>query len=203
MIVVRFADDFVVGFQHRHEAERFLVELRERFAKFGLELHPDKTRLLEFGRYAGRNRQDRGDGKPGTFNFLGFTHICGKTRKGWFTVFRQTIRQRWQAKLKAVSAELRRRMTEPIPKLGAYLRSVVAGHVRYYGVPFNGASIGKFRHEIGRRWWVVLKRRGNTRHLPWRRMEKYIQRWLPPARICHPYPAQRLGVITQGKSRMR
>ncbi len=203
VIVVRFADDFVVGFQHRHEAERFLVELRERFAEFGLELHPDKTRLLEFGRFADKKRRDRGDGKPGTFNFLGFTHSCGKTRKGWFTVLRQTMRQRWQAKLKAVAVELRRRMHEPIPKLGAYLRSVVAGHVRYYGVPCNGPSIGKFRFEIGRRWWRVLKRRGQSHHLPWSRMEKYIQRWLPPAHICHPYPSQRLGVITQGKSRMR
>ena len=113
MVVVRFADDFVVGFEHREEAERFLTELRERFARFGLTLHPDKTRLIEFGRYAARNRRARGDGKPETFNFLGFTHSCGKTRKGWFTVLRQTVRQRWQAKLKAVKAELRRRLHEP------------------------------------------------------------------------------------------
>ena len=130
VIVVRFADDFVVGFQHRHEAEQFLDALRSRFAQFGLELHPDKTRLLRFGRYAAQQRQAGGEGKPDTFNFLGFTHCCAKTRKGWFTVRRQTMRIRLQAKLKAVKAELRRRMHLPLPEQGAYLRSVVAGHVR-------------------------------------------------------------------------
>jgi len=113
--VVRFADDFVVGFEHREEATRFLAELRERFAQFGLTLHPDKTRLIDFGRYAARNRRDRGDGKPETFNFLGFTHACSQTRKGRFTVLRQTMRQRWQAKLREVKAELRRRLHDPIP----------------------------------------------------------------------------------------
>jgi hypothetical protein len=135
VIVVRFADDFVVGFQYRDEAKRFLAELRERLGKFGLELHPEKTRLIEFGRFATRNRQKRGEGKPETFNFLGFTHICGKTRAGRFTVLRQTMRKKWQAKLKEVSVELRRRMHDPVPEQGAYLRSVVTGHARYYGVP--------------------------------------------------------------------
>ncbi len=118
MVVVRFADDFVVGFQHREEAERFMAELRERFAQFGLELHDGKTRLIEFGRYATTNRRDRGDGKPETFNFLGFTHICGKTSKGGFTVLRRTMRKRWQAKLKEVKAELLRRMHLPVPEVG-------------------------------------------------------------------------------------
>ena len=203
VVVVRFADDFVVGFEQREEAERFLTELRERFAKFGLTLHPDKTRLIEFGRYAERTRRGRGDGKPETFNFLGFTHSCGRTRKGWFTVLRQTVRQRWQAKLKAVKAELRRRLHEPLSAVGAYLRSVVAGHVRYYGVPMNGSSIGAFRSAIGRLWWRALKRRSQSHHLPWGRMRRYIDRWLPPAHICHPYPLVRLGVVTQSKSRMR
>ena len=203
VIVVRFADDFVVGFQYRHEAERFLAELRARFAKFGLALHPDKTRLIEFGPYADRNRRGRGQGKPDTFNFLGFTHICGKKRNGMFTVVRQTIRQRLQAKLQAVKAELRRRMHVPIPEQGAYLRSVVGGHIRYYGVPMNGPAIRLFRQEVGRLWRRTLLRRSQTHCLPWRRMMRYIARWLPPAHVCHPYPLVRLGVVTQGRSRMQ
>jgi len=203
VIVVRFADDFVVGFEHREEAERFLAELRERFAKFGLELHPDKTRLVPFGRKVNRDWRDRDGPKPGTFNFLGFTHSCGKTRKGGFTVLRHTMRQRLQAKLVALKEELRRRMHLPVPEQGAYLRSVVAGHVRYFGVPNNGQSIGLFRKLAGWLWWRALKRRSQKHRLPWWRMEKYLVRWLPPARICHPWPLQRLGVVTQGKSRMR
>jgi group II intron reverse transcriptase/maturase len=203
VVVVRFADDFVVGFEHREEAVRFLVELRERFAKFGLQLHPDKTRLIAFGRKAANDWRYRGGPKPGTFNFLGFTHSCGKTRKGWFTVLRQTMRQRMQAKLKALKAELRRRMHLPVPEQGAYLRSVVAGHVRYFGVPNNGASIGLFRKVAGWLWWRALKRRSQKHRLPWKRMRRYLDRWLPPARICHPWPSQRLAFITQGRSRMR
>lgn len=204
VIVVRFADDFVVGFEHQVEAERFLAELRERFTRFGLELHPEKTRLIEFGRRARRNREDRGDrGAPGSFNFLGFTHSCGKTRKGGFTVLRQTMRKRWQAKLKAVKTELKARMHDPIPAVGKYLCSVVLGHVRYYGVPMNGPAICAFRRAVGRVWWRVLRRRSQGNHLPWPRMWPLLDTWLPPARICHPYPLVRLGVITQGGSRMR
>jgi group II intron reverse transcriptase/maturase len=201
--VVRFADDFVVGFEHREEAERFLTELRERLAKFGLQLHPDKTRLIPFGHKAARDWRDRGGPKPGTFHFLGFTHSCGKTRKGRFTVLRQTMRQRLQAKLVALKEELRRRRHLPVPEQGAYLRSVVIGHVRYYGVPNNGASIGLFRKAAGWLWWRALQRRSQKHRLPWRRMKRYLDRWLPPARICHPWPFQRLAFITQGKSRMR
>lgn len=203
VVVVRFADDFVVGFEHREEAEQFLTELRERFAKFGLTLHPAKTRLIEFGRFAAINRRQRGDGKPETFNLLGFTPSCGKTRRGKFTVLRQTVRQRWQAKLKAVKAELRRRLHEPLSVVGSYLGSVVRGHVQDYGVPMNGTSIVAFRQAIGRLWMWALRRRSQSHHLSWERMTRYIDRWLPPARICHPYPLVRLGVITQGKSRMR
>jgi group II intron reverse transcriptase/maturase len=203
VVVVRYADDFLVGFQHRAEADRFLEELRERLLTFGLELHPDKTRVLRFGRKPAGEWRQRGGPKPGTFDFLGFTHSCGKTRRGWFTVLRQTVRKRLQAKLSEVKAELRRRLHQPIPEQGAYLRSVVGGHVRYYGVPNNGTSIGLFRHSVGRLWWRALKRRGQSHHLPWRRMEKYIRRWLPAAHICHPWPFQRLGVNTRGKSRMR
>ncbi len=204
VVIVRFADDFVVGFEHREDAERFLAELRERFSRFALELHPDKTCLIEFGRHAEKNRRDRGEGKPGTFNFLGFTHICGKTRKGWYTVRRQTMRRRWQAKLKEVKAELRRRMHRPIPEQGVYLRSVVAGHTRYYGVPMNGPAIGAFWMAVGRLWWRTLRRRSQKgRRLKGDRMARYIKRWLPPARICHPYPHVRLAAMTQGGSRMR
>jgi group II intron reverse transcriptase/maturase len=204
VVVVRFADDFVVGFQHRVEAERFLTELRERFERFGLELHPEKTRLIEFGRFARQNRNDRGDGgAPETFNFLGFTHSCGTTRKGGFTVLRQTMRTRWQGKLREVKAELKRRLHDPIPELGAYLRSVVQGHVRYYGVPMNGPALGAFRYAIGRLWWRVLRRRSQGNHLPWHRMQRLITAWLPCVHICHPYPLARLSVITQGGSRMR
>jgi group II intron reverse transcriptase/maturase len=203
VVVVRFADDFVVGFEHRQDAERFLAELRERLARFGLELHPDKTRLLEFGRFADRTRRGRGDGKPETFNFLGFTHSCAKTRTGRFTVLRQTMRSRWQAKLTAVKLELRRRLHCPVPEQGLYLRQVVRGHVQYYGVPMNGPALSAFRTAVGRLWCRVLRRRSQRHALPWHRMRRYINRWLPPVRICHPYPLVRFGVITQGRSRMR
>jgi group II intron reverse transcriptase/maturase len=203
VIVVRFADDFVVGFEHRHEAERFLAELRERLARFGLELHPDKTRLLEFGRFADKNRRDRGDGKPETFDFLGFTHACGKTRRGKFTVLRQTMRRRWQAKLREVRAELRRRLHDPIPEQGAYLRSVLLGHNRYYGVPRNGPSLAAFRNATSRLWRASLMRRSQVGFVSWTRMARHIARWLPTPRICHPYPDQRLAFVTQGRSRMR
>jgi group II intron reverse transcriptase/maturase len=196
MIIVRYADDIIVGFQHRAEAERFLAELRERFAKFGLELHPEKTRLLEFGPFAAENRRRAGQGKPETFNFLGFTHICGKKRNGRFTVVRQTIRGRLQAKLSEVKAELRRRLHDPIPQVGAWLGTVVRGHVQYYGVPMNSPAIARFRLLVGRLWHRALARRSHTGYVSWERMRRLIERWLPPARICHPYPLRRLGVVT-------
>jgi hypothetical protein len=185
-----------VGFEHRFEAERFLSELGERFAKFGLELHPDKTRLVEFGRFAVPNRERRGEGKPETFNFLGFTHICGKTRKGKFTVLRKTMRKRWQAKLKEVYGELWRRMHDPVPEQGAYLRSVIMGHARYYGVPMNGPSVAAFRKGVCWLWSKVLKRRSQKHNLTWERMKRLIDRWLPVTRVCHPYPLVRFGVVT-------
>jgi group II intron reverse transcriptase/maturase len=203
MVVVRYADDFVVGFTHREEAARFLAELRERFARFGLTLHPDKTRLIEFGRTAARNRRGRGDGKPETFNFLGFTHACGTTRKGQFTVLRQTIRRRWQGKLQQVKTELRRRLHAPVPEQGTYLRSVIQGHARYYGVPRNGPSLSAFRFALVRLWRAALQRRSQLGHVRWDRMTRLARRWLPFPHICHPYPAQRFAVATQGRSRMR
>lgn len=203
MVVVRFVDDFVVGFQHQDEAERFLAELRDRFARFGLELHPDKTRLIEFGRFAEKNRRDRGDGKPPTFNFLGFTHICGKTRKGKFAVLRQTMRKRWQAKLKEIGRELRRRLHDPVPEQGAYLRSVLLGHYRYYGVPRNGPALSAFRNAVSWRWAQILRRRSQTARLTVDRWARLASQWLPTPRICQPWPDQRLRVMTQGGSRMR
>ena len=203
VVAVRYADDAVVGFEHRRDAEQFLAEMRERFARFGLELHPDKTRLIEFGRYAANNRKARGQGKPETFDFLGFTHVCARTRGGHFTVLRQTMRKRWQAKLGEVKHELRRRMHASTPELGMYLRSVVAGHVRYYGVPLNHRAINAFRFAIGRLWKRCLERRSQRTRVSWARMRRLIDRWLPPARICHPYPLVRLGVTIQGRSRMR
>jgi group II intron reverse transcriptase/maturase len=196
VVVVRFADDFVVGFEHRTEAERFLTDLRERFATFGLELHPDKTRLIEFGRFADRDRRGRGGSKPETFDFLGFTHSCAKTRAGKFTVLRQTMRKRLRAKLEAVKAELRRRMHDPIPEQGAYLSSVVRGYYRYYGVPLNGPALKAFRFAVGWIWCRALRRRGQRRRINWARMRHLVRRWLPVQRICHPYPLVRLGVVT-------
>jgi RNA-directed DNA polymerase len=152
--------------------------------------------VLRFGRYAATSARAAGEGKPRTFNFLGFTHCCGKTRQGWFTVLRLTMRKRWQAKLTAVKTELRRRLHQPVREQGVYLGAVVRGHVRYYGVPMNGAAIGAFRRAIGRLWWRVLRRRSQKGRVPWHRMQRHIDRWLPPARICHPYPLVRLGVIT-------
>jgi hypothetical protein len=203
VVVVRFADDFVVGFEHREEAVRFLSDLRERFARFGLALHPDKTRLIEFGRCADRNRRGRGDGKPESFHFLGFTHSCSKTRAGRFTVLRQTMRRRWQAKLHEVTAELRRRLHAPVPEQGAYLRAVLLGHTRYYGVPRNAPRLHAFRHALVWRWRAALMRRSQTGFVPWYRMARLIARWLPIPHICHPYPNQRLAFITRGGSRMR
>jgi RNA-directed DNA polymerase len=197
VIVVRFADDIVLGFQNESEAGRFRQELAERLGKFGLELHPEKTRLLEFGPTAAASRKWRRQGKPETFDFLGFTHICATKRSnGRFTVLRQTIRKRLQAKLSEVKAELRRRMHDPIPEVGKWLGLVVGGHLRYYGVPMNHRALSLFRFQVGRLWHRVLSRRSQNGRMRWDRMRRLIDRWLPPARVCHPYPLRRLGVIT-------
>ena len=192
-----------LGFQHRAEAERFLAELRERFAQFGLDLHPDKTRHIEFGRFADENSRGRGDGKAASFNFLGFTHSCAKTRMGRFTVLRQTMRSRWQAKLRELRGELKRRLHHAVPDVGVYLGSVVRGHIRYYGVPMNAPALGAFRRAVIFLWRWVLERRSQTGRVTWKRMQGYARRWLPPVRICHPYPLHRFAVTTQGKSRVR
>jgi group II intron reverse transcriptase/maturase len=203
VIMVRFADDFVVGFQHRTDAERFLQELAERFRKYKLELHADKTRLLEFGRFAAQRRRERGEGKPQTFNFLGFTHICSKDRRGRFVVLRQTIRKRMRAKLKAIKEALRRRMHRPIAEVGRWLRTVVSGYYRYFGVPRNYPALAVFRYEVVRLWYRTLRRRSQKDSLTWKRMATLARRWVPTPRIVHPYPDQRLLVMTRGRSPVR
>jgi group II intron reverse transcriptase/maturase len=197
VIVVRYADDFIVGFQHRAEAERFLAALRQRFAKFGLELHPDKTRLIEFGQFAAENRRKHGKSKPETFDFLGFTHICTTKRSnGYFTVLRQTMPKRLQAKLAEVKTELKRRMHEPIPQVGKWLTSVVVGHGRYYGVPMNAPALRAFRIGVVRRWHHALCRRSQRGRINWDRMKRLAARYLPFTSVYHPYPLRRLGVVT-------
>jgi hypothetical protein len=191
VIVVRFADDFVVGFQIEKDARRFLADLRERFARFGLGLHPDETRLIEFGRYAARDRRRRGLGKPETFDFLGFTHICAKSRSGKFWIRRVTIAKRLRAKLKAVNEQLKRRRHDPVPDQGRWLRSVLRGHMAYYGVPGNSDKVSAFRTELTRHWFKALRRRSQRDRMNWERMGKIASRWLPRVRVRHPFPSVR------------
>ena len=195
-VVVRYADDIIVGFEHRPNAERFLGQLRERFAKFALELHPEKTRLLEFGRFADERRRRAGRGRPETFNFLGFTHVCGKTRRGKFTVLRQTMRQKMQAKLNEVKAELKNRWHDAVPDVGRWLGAVVRGHTQYYGVPMNRRAVKVFRFRVARLWQRALSRRSQRGRITRERMWRLVDLWLPPAIVCHPYPLMRLGVAT-------
>jgi group II intron reverse transcriptase/maturase len=203
VIVVRFADDFIVGFEYQGDAKQFLHDLRERFTKFGLELHPDKTRLIEFGRFAAQRRAARGLGKPETFDFLGFTHICGKGRSGSFWLRRTTVSKRLRAKLKQIKDQLKRRRHLPIPEQGRWLASVVRGHLAYYAVPGNARAINAFRVQIGRHWLRALRRRSQRHRLSWERMDRLIARWLPPVRIVHPYPEVRFDARTQGRSPVR
>ncbi len=203
VIVVRYADDWVAGFRFRDDAERFARDVKARLQEFGLKLHPEKTRLIEFGPFARGNIARRGKGKPQTFDFLGFTHCCGKTRQGKFIVLRLTSAKRLRGKLAALKVELRRRMHVPIGEQGRYLRAVVIGHTRYYGVPMNGARLRTFRHQVARLWHRTMCRRSQTGFVTWRRMYRLIHHWLPSPRICHPYPNQRLSVTTRGRSRVR
>jgi len=204
VIVVRYADDFVMGFQHHSEAERCLRELRERFTKFGLELHSEKTRLIEFGRFAAERRAQRGLEKPETFAFLGFAHYCGTTRQGAFTVKRKSIAQRMRAKLRAVKGQLARFMHDSVDDVGKWLRAVVQGWFNYHAVPGNRPCLDQFRTQVSRLWLRVIRRRSEKgRCWTWHDMSRLVQRWLPPARILHPYPNQRLAVKARGKSRMR
>src|SRR5271165_2272006 len=188
-------DMFIVGFEYREDAEEFLDELRERFAKFGLELHPGKTRLIEFGRFAAGRRRARGLGKPETFDFLGFTHICAKSRNGRFWIRRITIAKRMRAKLKEVKDQLRQRMHQPIPEQGRWLASVLRGHMAYYAVPGNRQAVTAFRDQMTRHWLKALRRRSQKTRIDWTRMHRISARWLPPARVMHPYPEARFTAI--------
>src|SRR6516225_6424598 len=194
MIIVRYADDFIVGFQHEADARRVLDEMRKRLQEFALSLHPDKTRLIEFGRLAAANREQRGLGKPETFNFLGFTFMCGKSRQGFFLLKRKTRRDRMRAKLRMVKQEMRRRMHQPIPEQGRWLWHVVRGYFNYHAVPMNTRALAVFRAEIARSWHRVLNRRSQKANLTRVRMDKLIDDWLPKPRILHPWPDQRFAV---------
>jgi RNA-directed DNA polymerase len=197
VVITRFADDFVVGFEDEQEARQFLDELRERFAQFGLELHPDKTRLIEFGRHATWKRARRGERKPETFDFLGFTHICAKSRTGRFWIKRITIAKRMRAKLHAVKTEMRARRHWPLKDQAQWLRGVIQGHFNHYAVPGNTTAIRQFRTLIVRLWYRSLRRRSQRgRRLNWARMNRHVDRWLPPVRTIHPFPDERLTANT-------
>jgi RNA-directed DNA polymerase len=192
VIVVRYADDLVVGFESRAEAERFLEEFRERLAKFGLELHAEKTRLIEFGRFAEQNRKRRGEGKPETFTFLGFTHYCGKRRSdGSFIVWRKTASKRMVAKLRVLKAALVRQKHDPPAQVGEWLRKVVQGYYQYHAVPGNLNQLSAFRHRLCRLWRAVLNRRSQRGERPWQRLNLLLERWIPFPRVLHPYPQAR------------
>jgi group II intron reverse transcriptase/maturase len=194
--IVRYADDFVMGFEYQEDAKRFLHELERRMQRFGLELNAEKTRLIEFGRFAQEDRAKRGEGKPETFDFLGFTHYCARRRKdGRFTVRRKTIAKRQRRKLKAIAAELKHRRHQPVIEQAKWVQSVVRGYFNYHAVPGNTLSLERFRRQVGRAWLRALRRRSQKgRSFPWARMQRLIDAWLPKHRILHPYPDQRLRV---------
>src|ERR1700693_162038 len=194
MIIVRYADDTVIGFEHEADAQRFWGAMRDRLREFSLSLHPDKTRLIEFGRLAAQNREKRGLGKPETFTFLGFVLICGKSRRGAFQLQRKTRRDRMRAKLQEIKAELRRRMHQTIPAQGHWLRQVVTGHFAYYAVPTNSRALSAFRHYVADLWRRTLRRRSQKDGFTWDRMTKLVADWLPPPRILHPWPDDRFDV---------
>ena len=194
MVIVRYADDLVAGFEHEEDARRFLDAMRERFEAFALTLHPDKTRLIEFGRHAADRRAQCGLGRPETFNFLGFTYICGRSRRGRFQLQRKTRRDRMRATLQEIKVELRRRMHQSIPQQGSWLRQVVTGHFAYYAIPTNARALSAFRHYVTDLWRRTLRRRSQKDGFTWARMSKLADGWLPAPRILHPWPDQRFAV---------
>src|SRR5499427_1350012 len=194
VIIVRYADDFIIGFQHEHEARRFLDEMRKRLGGFALSRHPEKTRLIEFGRFAAERRERRGLGRPETFNFLGFTFICGKTRQGKFQIKRKTRRDRMRAKLKMIKEEMWRRMHRPIPEQGKWLGQVVNGYFNYHAVPTNAHALHVFRHHVTNLWRRTLKQRSQKDGMTWARMTQLVNDWLPKPIILHPWPSDRFAV---------
>jgi RNA-directed DNA polymerase len=203
MIIVRYADDYIVGFEREHDARRFLADLRDRLATFSLELAAEKTRLIQFGRFAARDRARRGLGKPETFDFLGFTHCCARTKNGRFLLKRITIAKRMRTKLHEVKDELMRRRHHAIPEQGRWLGSVLRGHYAYYAVPGNSDRINRFYNEVTRLWLRALRRRSQRHRLPWTRMRRLSARWLPPPKRMHPFPNARFAATTQGRSPVR
>ena len=203
-IIVRYADDSVLGFQFEGEARRFLAAMRERLAKFGLELHPDKTRLIRFGRFAAQQCRERGIRKPETFDFLGLTHCCSKRRSnGDFKIVRLTIKKRMRATLAAIRETLMRRRHEPVPVVGRWLRRVLQGYLNYHAVPDNMRRLAGFLMEVGRAWRHALLRRSQRRRMPWSRFTKLLRKYLPPCQLVHPHPTERFRVNTFGRSRMQ
>jgi len=204
VIVIRYADDTIVGFQHEREARAFLHDLRERLRKFELALHPDKTRLIRFGRYAAEDRRKLGLGKPETFDFLGFTHFCTRSWvTGAFVIGRKTIKKRMRAQLQAIKVALRRRWHDPIAKTGAWLNKVLTGHLNYYAVPLNVRSITWFCARVRDLWRRTLRRRSQRGYVNWETLCRLVDRFFPPIRIRHPLPCHRFDAKTQGRSPVR
>jgi len=202
VILVRYADDSVMGFQYEGDAKRFLTAMRERLAQFKLELHPDKTRLIRFGRFAAQQGRERGKGKPETFDFLGFTHCCGQSKRGFFIV-RLTIKKRMRASLAAIRETLMQRRHEPVPVVGRWLNRVIMGYLNYYAVPGNMHRLSGFLSEVCRAWRHALLRRSQRHRLPWSRFTRLVRKYIPPCRALHPLPSERFYVNTFGRSRMR
>ena len=204
VIVVRYADDQIVGFEHEHEAKAFLHDLHERMRAFELALHPDKTRLIRFGRHAAKQHERRGEGKPETFDFLGFTHFCTRSRKwGSFVIGRKTIKKRMRAKLKAIKMELRQRMHDPIATTGSWVKQVLQGHLNYYAVSGNHPSLWWFCNQVRRCWLQSLKRRSQKAYLSWERFIRLVDRFFPPIKVLHPLPLHRFDARTRGRSPVR
>ena len=204
VIIIRYADDIVLGFQHEGEARAFLHELQERMRAFELALHPDKTRLIRFGRYAAEDRKRLGRGKPETFDFLGFTHFCTRSWiSGAFVIGRKTIKKRMRARLKAIKMELRRRRHDPIAETGVWLNKVLTGHLNYFAVPLNARSVTWFFSRVQDLWRCALRRRSQRASLTWEKFSHLVDRFFPPIRILHPLPCHHFDARTQGRIPVR